>query len=112
MKIMLAVAAAAALGLAACATPGGADSYHVQAEKVLLAAEGGFNVAATAERAFCPDGVVKTSTCTRGDDLRHQGYQLLLAARTAYNNGQVPDTAALTALTAQLVALVPPKKGS
>lgn len=86
-------------------------SFHTSAEKVLIGAEGAYNAAASAELDAKGSGVLKGAALTRADDLRHQGYQALLAARTAYNAGAAPDVASITALTTQLLALVP-KKGS
>ncbi len=104
LPIRIAAAGLCSLSLTACATLGGSSP-----EKALLSAETAFNVAATAERDFCPDGVPKTAQCAHGDLLRHQAYSALLVARAAYKVGKTPDVASILALTGQLTALFPPK---
>lgn len=91
--------------LAACATIGGGSSPTA----VMLQIETGAHVAFTAERDACPDGVVKTAQCVKGDNLRHEAYKALLVARAAYKVGKTPDPASILALTSQLTILFPPK---
>jgi len=111
MKRLILVGACA-LALTACASVPGAPppSYHAQAEKVLLTAEGAFNVGAKTQLAICGRPVPlmpRSAKCLKGDDLRHQGLKLLRVARTAYNGGAMPGTASLLALAAQLTTMFP-----
>lgn len=109
MRVGLA-ALAAAIALSGCATQLGGASYHVQAERALLAAEGAYNAAAKAELAAKTSGLLAGDGLAKGEALRKvQGPAALKLARDAYNHGQVPDTTALLMLAADLTALIPPK---